>query len=67
MRASSKEIRQDIMFCKALMDRLVLKTEKLHGDPVPYEGHTVIQQDIIRLRRELNEVRRKLEWDYKEG
>ena len=66
MRASNKEIKQDIMFCKQLMDRLVLQAENLCEYPVPWDGHTVIQQDIIRLRRELNEVRRKLDWDYKE-
>lgn len=66
MRASNKEIKQDIAFCKQLMDRLMLQAEKLSGDVMPWDGHTVIQQDIIRLRRELNEVRKKLDWDYKE-
>lgn len=66
MRASNKEIKQDVTFCKQLMDRLVLQAEKLSGDVTPWDGHTVIQQDIIRLRRELNEVRKKLDWDYKE-
>lgn len=66
MRASSKEIKQDIAFCKQLMDRLLLQTEKMSGDVTPWDRHTVVQQDIIRLRRELNEVRKKLNWDYKE-
>lgn len=66
MRASNKEIKQDIAFCKQLMYRLMLQAEKLSGDVVPWDGHTVIQQDIIRLRRELNDVRKKLDWDYKE-
>ena len=62
MRASNNEIKQDIMFCKQLMDRLLLQ-----ADYLVWGGHTVMQQDIIRLRRELNAVRQKLETNYMEG
>lgn len=62
-----KQIVKDIQFCKDLMDRL-LKDAKKYGESGRYDDkHTVLQADIIRLRRELNEVRKKLDWDYKEG
>lgn len=43
----------DLAFCKALMDRLVAYADT-------HDNHTVVQNDIIRLRRELNEIRIKL-------
>ncbi len=62
-----KEIVADIRFCKELMDRLVTAAENM-GVHYWDAKHTVIQNDIIRLRRELNEVRRKLDSiDYKWG
>ena len=64
---SKKEILSDLKFCKELMDRLMIYAEKNYQDDYSYgSNHTVIQNDIIRLRRELNEVNRKLDWDYKE-
>lgn len=56
------ELMKDLKFCQELMERLIEFTKKNY-----YEGeyinhnHTPIQNDIIRLRRELNEVRKKLE------
>ena len=64
---SNKEIVSDIRFCKELMDRLVTSAENM-GVTYWDAKHTVIQNDIIRLRRELNSVRRKLDsFDYKWG
>lgn len=64
---SKKEILTDLKFCKELMDRLITYAEKNYSDDYSYgSNHTVIQNDIIRLRRELNEVRQKLDWYYKE-
>lgn len=55
-----KEIVSDLEFCNQLMKRLV-ETAKKEG----CDYHTtVVKNDITRLRRELNEVRRKLEWNY---
>lgn len=56
------EIMKDLKFCQELMDRLIEFAEKNY-----YQGkyrncnYIPIQNDIIRLRRELNEVRKKLE------
>lgn len=62
---SKKEILKDLKFCKDLMDRLVAFAEKNYSDDYSYRSkHTSIQQDIIRLRRELNNINHKLEWDY---
>lgn len=51
----------DLKFCQKLMDRLVEFAEECHAGDWYIEKHTVVQNDIIRLRRELNEVRKKLE------
>ena len=64
--APKKEIIKDIKFCKELMDRLVILTEKTYNDDFSYgSNHTTIQADIIRLRRELNNLRCKLDWNYR--
>ena len=55
------EIVKDIRFCKDLMDRLVKDAEKYRESGPCDDKHTVLQADIIRLRRELNEVRKKLD------
>ena len=59
----NEKLQQDLKFCKELMDRLVNYVDdgikEKHN--IPY---TVVQNDIIRLRRELNEVRKELDWDY---
>lgn len=63
---SKKELISDIKFCKQLMDRLVEFTEKSYKDDRSWgSNHTTIQNDIIRLRRELMSVSHKLDWDYK--
>ena len=52
-------------FCQELMNRLVDYTKKNYDDGYSYgSNHTVIQNDIIRLRRELNNLNQKLNWDY---
>ena len=60
MTVDKKDVVKDIRFCKDLMDR-ILKDAKKYEEASPYEDkHTVLQSDIIRLRRELNKVRKKL-------
>ena len=59
----NEKLQRDLKFCKELMDRLVNsvddKIKEKHS--IPY---TVVQNDIIRLRRELNEIRKELNWNY---
>ncbi len=52
----------DLAFCKVLMDRLVAYADAYVTDGYCCcdANHTVVQNDIIRLRRELNEIRIKL-------
>ena len=61
---SKKEILNDLKFCQELMDRLVDYTKENYNSDTYDNKHTVIQNDIIRLRRELNIVKQKLNWDY---
>lgn len=59
---SKKEIMSDLKFCKELMDRLVEYADKnLLDERVWYSNHTVIQDDIVKLRRELMAVSHKLD------
>lgn len=59
-----KDVVKDIRFCKDLMDRL-WKDAMKYEEAGPWDDkHTVLQADIIRIRRELNEVRKKLDWDW---
>ena len=65
MMVSKKEILKDLKFCQELMNRLVDYTKENYVGSHSYDNkHTVIQNDIIRLRRELNDVIQKLNWDY---
>ena len=66
MTVDKKDVVKDIRFCKDLMDRLLKDAKKYEEARLYDDKHTVLQADIIRLRRELNEVRKKLDWDYKE-
>lgn len=63
MSANKKEIMADLNFCKELMDRLYLFADKNYGESYAPKN-TVVQNDIIRLRRELMNVSRKLAYDY---
>ena len=57
------ELIKDLKFCKELMEHLEEYAIANYSDNHIYNQHTVIQADIIRLRRELNEIRIKLgEW-----
>ena len=60
--ANKKEIVKDMKFCQELMDRLVISSEKLKEDNWWMNYHTVVQQDIVRLRRELNTLKHKLDF-----
>lgn len=64
MSVDKKQIVKDIQFCKELMDRLLQDAKKYGKSGLYDDKHTVLQADIIRLRRELNDVRKKLDWDY---
>lgn len=61
MKLKKEEIMKDLKFCQELMDRLVEFADGCHAGDWYIEKCTIIQNDIIRLRRELNEVRKKLE------
>ena len=51
----------DLSFCKELMDRLYVYARRNYRDDHPWGSNkTAIEADIIRLRRELNEIRHKL-------
>ena len=63
MSAKKSEIIKDLKFCQELMNRLVNTAEHM-GNGTYLNGHTRVQNDIIRLRRELNDVREKLDWNY---
>ena len=52
------EILNDLLFCQSLMNRLIERAKKMKDNDCSWnDGHTVLQNDIIRLRRELNDVR----------
>ena len=64
MKTKKEEIMKDLKFCQELMDRLVEFADECYiisGESGEQCNHTVAQKDIIRLRRELNEVRKKIE------
>ena len=60
--ANKKEIIKDMKFCQELMDRLVISAENLKENDWWMNYHTVVQQDIVRLRRELNTLKHKLDF-----
>ena len=64
MSATKKEILNDLNYCKESLDRIIRYTEQTYEDNCYWSHHTVIQSDIIKLRRELNEINHKFEWDY---
>lgn len=59
-----KQIKKDTDFCKVLMDRLYddLKEYCSKEDSYIADGHTVIQADIKRLRRELSNLYKELNY-----
>ena len=66
MSVSKKEIMKDLAYCKESLDRIIefAKRELEETSFMVYGKRTVIQSDIIKLRRELNEVRCKLDGDF---
>lgn len=62
-----EQIYEDLLFCQSLMNRLVEQAKKTKGTSFWNDGHTVLQNDIIRLRRELNDVRIKCDPYYEDG
>ena len=63
MSADNKTIQSQNKFCKELMDRLYKDINHLTNDKW-LQGHTTCQNDIVRLRRELLELSKMLNWDY---
>lgn len=59
MSATKKEIMTDLEYCRASLVRIIRYTDKNYNGNY-FNHHTVIQADIIKLRRELNEINRKL-------
>ena len=64
MGATREEIIADLKYCKESLNRIVKYAERNYKDSLLDNYHTVIQADIIKLRRDLNEVNHKLNWDY---
>lgn len=59
------ELMSDLKFCQSLIDRLIQYTNDNYHDDCSYgSNHTPIQNDIVRIRRELNTIRQKLDWNY---
>lgn len=63
MSATKNEIIKDLNYCKESLDRIIKHTDKYY-DGNYYNHHTVIQADIIKLRRELNDINKKFAWEY---
>ena len=57
---TKKDIVRDLKFCVILADKLVKTAENLKETPYTIYGKTPLENDITRLRRELNTVNRKL-------
>ena len=64
MSATKEEVIADLKYCKESLDRIVKYAERNYKNSPYGSYHTVIQADIIKLRRDLNEVNHKLNWDY---
>ena len=64
MSATKVEIISDLKYSKESLDRIVKYAERNYKNSPYGSYHTVIQADIIKLRRDLNEVNHKLNWDY---
>ena len=63
MSATKKEIMADLEYCRESLERIIRYANKNYGVNY-FNHHTVIQADIIKLRRELNEINQKLAWEY---
>ena len=63
MSATKKEIISDLKYCKESLERIIKYANREYEERWG-NHHTVIQSDIIKLRRELNEVNHKFEWNY---
>ena len=63
MSATKKEIISDLKYCKESLERIIKYANREYEERWG-NHHTVIQNDIIKLRRELNEINHKFEWNY---
>ena len=60
-----KKIVDQARFCSVLMGRIKADVENAHESKWALDKHSVMQTDVTRLRRELNELRKLLNanWD----
>ena len=58
---TKKELMIDLIFCQERMNSFFTYVKENYTDDDYYNNHTSIRNDIIGLRRKLNEVRRKLD------
>jgi len=56
-----KKIVDQARFCSVLMGRIKADIEDAEEGKFSLNNHTVMQTDILRLRRELNELRKMLD------
>lgn len=56
-----KKIVDQARFCSVLMGRIKADIEDAEEDKFSLNKHTVMQTDILRLRRELNDLRKMLD------
>lgn len=52
-----KQLLNDLIYCKDSLERLIGYAEKQKDEYHTVSKHTAIENDIIKLRRELNEIR----------
>lgn len=61
-RATEEEIKKQNDFCKQLADRLHCDIDNFAWD-CGRDNHTRIQNDIVRLRKELNTLSKMFNWN----
>lgn len=57
---TQSKLLSDLRYCEASLHRIIEYADKNYRDGYFDNKHTVIQNDIIKLRRELNEIRQEL-------
>lgn len=62
---NKKNLIKELKFCRTLLDKLIEYAEDNYEEKGYVRRHTIIQNDIVRLRRELNDIKLKLNWDYR--
>lgn len=54
---TKSQLLKDLNYCKDSLERMIWHSEKQKDEYHSITNHTVIENDIIKLRRELNEIR----------